>query len=779
MIMSIGRRHRRIPTIAGAVLLAWATATTAAFGQDETPTSAPTGLSGGSDSGLQDWSAQTEEFKIDADDATRGVYTGVGAVQFRYGDIRVRCDSLVVWWSRGSSEAGQIPTASNVRPVEIYAEGTVIYRRQLEVVVCYRLFLDVVHDRGVFDEASLSTRVPIRDGSMRIVLRGRELRELSNRHFEAIDATVSTCEFGEPHYHIKTSSIGIRIPERHAPPINGERPAPMIEVDTSVLYAGSIPVFVLPPVSGSTAGGLRQQFAYVKSVDLDTSGKFGPSIRIGLGDDIYVDDERWGEFTVSPQYLGDRGPGLGFDLSYKTEDYRGEFEGLYQNDHGTDELFGEPPQNDRGRALFRHRHKAPEHIQLDFEGSYISDEGFLPEYYESEFKSGKEQESLFYLKRALENRALTFLARGRVNDFQDQTEYLPQVGYNLIEEPLFDIGDATTVYFDADYEGAFVRRKFNKRLDIEDYETYRVDLDSKIETPFLLGPVKATPYAGFRYTRYGDGRLTSRDVNRVGEIYGVRLFSEFSRTWHVDGGLFDLYGLRHIVLPEVSYEVVQHVSSDPDELLQFDAVDQLDEEERIRVGLRNRIQTIWTDRPEPEVVDIFDIDLEWSYYPQSRRDNFGEHAGNFEFDGVFRPSRHFMLVNDFEYSFVLDKLEVFNVAAIVGVTDDVQFVTGYRRYTEVNDAVFLQLNWRMSERWQIGLFSSFDFEEDRYQDQRIILRRIGHDWVFGIEISYDQGDDDFGFGISFEPRALFDPRLRSRFLRNQPEFGSFEDHGVR
>ena len=711
------------------------------------------------------------------------VITCVGPVQFDHGAVRVRCNNLIIFAETTKSTPEAPEGGGKFRPLEIYAEGLVLYQKGDEHVLCDRLFLDLEHDRGIFVEASLATKMSGRDGDVKLLFRAGEMRQLAHNRYEALDVMMSTCSFGRPHYHVRTDSIRAQIdpPATRPSSRDGDEVRNVrLDVDTTVLYAGGIPVFALPPIGGDSASPLGQEFSYIKSVDIDNSKRFGPTIRIGLGDDIYVDDKRWGEWRVTPQYLGDRGPGLGFDLDYRVRgEYGGEFKGIYQNDEGEDRFFGEPPSNDRGRVLYRHRHFLPEHIQTDFELSYISDEGFLPEYYEGEFKSGKEQESLFYLKRAVENRALTLLARGRLNDFQDQTEYLPQLGYNLIYEPVVDIGDFTTLYFDADYEAAYVRRRYPHRLDIADDETIRVDLDNKITTPFFAGPLKIAPFAGLRYTSYGDGRVIDRPIHRVGELYGVSLTTELSRTFaDVAGGPLDLFGLRHIIHPEIVYENVQHVSRDVADFEQFDSVDAFTEDERVRFGVRNRLQTIWEIDGEPEVVDVVDLDLEWTYFPSAERDNFGDHVGNLDVDFLFRPSRELTIVNDFEYSFLLDTFEVFNVAAAYAPSLDFQVAAGYRRYVDVNDAVFIQTNWRMSERWEFGAFSSYDFVEGSFQDQRLIVRRIGHDWVVSFEISYDQGLDDLGFGVSFQPRFLFDPRLRARGLRTQPEFSEFSDNVI-
>lgn len=707
-----------------------------------------------------------------------GTLVLAGNVQLRWEGGSLRADHGVAW---GSFEVVEDRSESEkkLRISEIYVEGNVFARFGERMLECARAYIDPVANRGLFFDATMSAWARAKSGNVKITLRAGELRQLASDRFQAIDLSLTTNPHAGPGYYVASPEARVQIdpPARKPGGREGETVRNIhYALDGTVLYLEGVPVFATPAISGNTA---EPRFSWIKRVGADNSRKFGPSVYLSIGSDIeFTEGERWGEWTVNTQYLGDRGPGLGVDLEYQTPEYLGYLQTLYQRDTGRDQLFGLPDDKNRGRVLWRHRHRLPEDIQLDLEVSKISDRGFLLEYFEDEFKSGKEQETLIYVKRAVENRALTFLANTRINRFQDQVEYQPQLGYQVQSEPLFDIGDAATVYFDSDYEVTRARRRFDGFDNLKNYRSFRADFDNTLAVPFFAGPVKLEPFGGFRYTRYGNGRLTSQSLDRFGTLFGLRATTQLSRTFRIAGGPLNLEGLRHVILPEIEYTRVNHVSRELTDYPQFDAIDEFTERESIRFGVRNRLQTIWHDRGVPRVVDIVDLDIEWRYFPEPDRDNFGRHAGNIDVDFVLRVTPEFTLLTDFEYSFVFDAFEIFNSTVAWAPTDDFQLATGYRRYIDTNDAVFVQARWQASERVAMGVFSAWDFEEARAQDQRFFIQRIGVDWVFELEFDLDNSGG-VGFGIAFSPRALFDPRLRSRSLRNEPQFLNFNDNRIR
>ncbi|MEE9394196.1 MAG: LPS assembly protein LptD [Planctomycetota bacterium] len=707
----------------------------------------------------------------------------VGNVVLTWEGSRLRCDNAVIWLVKNGApdtdaeEVAADGRRGGVTVSEIYAEGVVVLSRYADEQVfrCHRLFFDLVSNRGTFWDAALRQSLDRRGEKLDLVMRAGELRQLSRDRYEMFDTTFTTNPSVEPGYRLVTPSARVEIDEKAVDRQGNSYRNVRFELDSSVLYIGELPILKTPPFSGQTkdrGGNLYRR------IEVDSSKKFGPSARLTLGKEIWFDDERWGDLEFYGQYFGKRGLGGGIDLRYEQTDYRGSLRGVYQRDRGRDELFNTPTDKDRGRVLLRHRHQLPEHIQLDIELSKISDRGFLSEYYENEFQSDKEQETLIYAKRAVGASALTFLANTRLNDFQTQTEFLPRASYQLISYPLIDIGNRSSLYFDARYEVSNARLRFDDELHRPNARTYRADFDQTVALPFFLGPVKIEPFVGFRYTRYGRGALVDESFDRIGNLYGARATTQLSRTFDARGGLFNLDGLRHIVTPSVEYRNISHVSHSVDDFIPFDDVELFTEREELVFRLRNRLQTQWHDGDNSEVVDLIDLDLKWTFFPSAERDNFGHHVGNLDVEADFRLSPELIWSTDFEYSFVLDELEIFNTTLGWAPRPSLLLAAGYRRFVGVNDAIFVTTQWRASQKLGIQIYSGYDFVEDDLQDQRLTIQRFGEDWVFEFEFEYDNRGG-VGFGIAIRPRALFDPRLRVRSIRNEPHFDDFKHEHLR
>ncbi len=711
-------------------------------------------------------------------DIKGGFIIAMGHVQLRWKNGSLRCDSAVIWTdSTGDEYEDDSKAEGRLHVKEIYAEGNILLIggeivRSLEASAA---FVDPVHERALLLDVTQTLEVEVRSGTLPIVVRAREAIQRSRRLFELQDLRFTTSPFVHPGWRVETSRLAIQIDPPAQKP--GGEPGETVrnvryEVDSSVVYLGELPLLPLPSLAGNTADSLG--VGWLKGAGFDRSSRFGPSIYLDVGTDIDDSEGRkWGEWTLRNRYLFDRGPGVGLDLKYRGEDYRGGLVTFYQNDDGRDTIVRQPHPENRGRFTWRHRHKLPESIQLDLELSAISDRGFLPEYYENEFKGGKDQETLLYFKRAVENRALTALASVRINEFLDQVEHQPQIGYNLISEPIFELG-GSALYFDADWEISRARRRFDPDSLRADQDAFRADLDNTIGLPFFVGPVKLEPFAGFRYTYYSKGRLTDDSFNRIGTVYGIRATTQIHRSWDVQGGLFGLDGLQHVILPELEYIAVDQVSVAPSALPQFDRIDRFTQRETLRVGVRNRLQTVWRIDEVAQVVDFVDLDVEWTYFPQADRDNGGSHAGNLDVDFVLRPGTRLTWLVDFEYSFQLDTFEVFNTTLGWLASQDLFLAVGYRRFVDVNDAVFFQAEWKLSPRLAIVYRGGYDFADGEIQDQRLRFRRMGQDWVFEVELSVDN-TENFGFSINIIPRGLFDPRIRSRPLRHEPRFATFGD----
>ncbi|NRA96600.1 MAG: hypothetical protein HRU14_10385, partial [Planctomycetes bacterium] len=498
------------------------------------------------------------------------------------------------------------------------------------------------------------------------------------------------------------------------------------------------------------------------------SSEFGRELGITLGTDITygADDRRWGKWRTHLDWYSKRGPGVGVDLVYATPTYRGELVTRYQRDEGKDRLFGPPPTENRGRLSWWHRQFLPEGVQMDVEFQLFSDRGYFPTWFEDDEKDQKPPENLVYLKKAFFNSMVSGLYSTRFNDWFTRVEYQPEIRYDLVAEPLFDIGNHP-LYLTVTARGGKGRLKYDEDLDISPQGTWRADIDALLEYAVPVGPLKVTPFAGVRYTYYEKDIFDDENEDRIGLTFGGTLNLQAWKVFEAHGGLFDLDGLRHVMIPEITFRNTVGVDLPPTNLIPLDNVETFDNLQAFEFRLRNLLQTL-RHRPHGTEVDTFvDLELEAPYYPNPR-DNRGEPWGNLDVDLLVRFNDHLQFLADVEVDWYGRGLEVGNIAVGYTPSRNLQAYTGFRHFHHEYDAVFAQTNWRADEKWMFTVESSYDFLRSRGIDHRLVISHIGAEWVFQLGFKADVGENDVSVFISFEPRVLFDPIQRSGLIRAEP-----------
>lgn len=726
-----------------------------------------------------------EHIQIVRLDAADRILYLAGDVRVQIDDMIIRCDNLVAWLAeRPADEAPRKGDRATILPPkesdrlqqasqsvrEIYAEGTVVFSQREEWVRADRIFLDLVNHRGIMVDARLSAPLPGTKEDHSIIVHADELRLLARDRMQATGVRMTTCAFGHPHYHVSSSVIDVvkdraGVIEPSDP--SGLRENYHIEASGNVLHVGTVPVFWVPNFVGDTAR--RRTFDYIEDVRFNRSNRFGYEFGITLGDDIEDAKGVFGHWSVPISYYSKRGFGSGVDFVYgdKGREFEGDVSLRYQRDHGQDRFFGEPPTENRGRVSFAHRHRLPWEVQLDAELQIFSDRGYYPTWFEDEDKGEKPPENLIYLKRAFANSYVTALYTMRLNDWETVAEYQPEVRYDLVYQPLFDLFDSP-VYLNTTVRGSKNRLEVDEDLNITPRGTWRFDLDALLEYPFDIGPMRLTPFVGPRYTWYEEDIFERRSEDRFGITSGATLAFQAWRLYDVHGGIFGLDGMRHVVSPSLTFRNISGVKLHPDELVIVDDVDTFDNFQVFEFEVRNLFQTVRQRESGPVVEEFVDLETEIDYYPNAGRDFGGDPWSNLRNDLIVRFSDDFQLAFDSELNFYGRGMEIANVALGFTPSREFQAYAGFRHFHDTYDAVFFQTNWRIEEKWMVTGETSYDFEEDRGLEHRLVVTRFAHDWVLQFGLKADVGENDFGVTISLEPRILFDPVRRRKGVGAEP-----------
>jgi len=501
------------------------------------------------------------------------------------GDVTLETDRAVIWTPlvmRGINPANPLGDG----PWELYLEGNIVFRQGDRVIYADRMYYNVTQEYGVVLQAEMLTPVPEYQGLIR--LKANVLQQVNRQRFEATGAAITSSRIGVPRYWFQTENLSVDDvqtplidPFTNQPLVNPQG-EPVVEhqlLATSrdnFIYLAGVPIFYWPVI----ATDLNKPTYYVDRIKIKSDGVFGQQLYLDF--DLYQllgieNPPPNTEWSLSTDFLSDRGPALGTNFKYQGETllgipgpYRGFIDAWGIHDTGLDNLGRdwrtlEFPDPLRGRVLGQHRHYMPNDFVLSAELGLASDFNFLEQYYELEWDTFKDQSTDIELKRLVENSSWSLTAEARPNGFVTDTEWL-RADHFLFGQPLlFDrlswhehtsVGYARlqTTAPPADPAQVAV---ISPNPWAADVEGLRAVTRQEIDLPLELGPTKVVPYvlgeAGF----WGED-LSGDSFSRFYFQTGVKASLPF---WRADptvqSELLNVNGLAHKVVLEAEAFVAE------------------------------------------------------------------------------------------------------------------------------------------------------------------------------------------------------------------------------
>ncbi|MFT5525823.1 MAG: hypothetical protein ACI9HK_003793 [Pirellulaceae bacterium] len=509
--------------------------------------------------------------------------------------IDVEADNLVVWTQRFDPTGldklgnGQIAQDSNT-PLEFYMEGNIIFREGDRVIYAERMYYNVRDRHGVILDAEILTPVEEYQGLLRI--KADVLQQVDRQNFIAHRAAATSSRLGVPRYWFQSETLAFQ--DSQVPALNPFTGEVVIDPETgdpavdhellatsrnNFLYVGGYPVFYWPVL----ATDLTKPTYYVDQIRFKSDNVFGFQALIDW--DMYQltgwrRPPKGTKWTLSTDYLDERGPALGTYFEYDREGlfgvpgpYTGTLDVWGIHDTGADNLglarrAVVPEREDRGRIFWQHRHRMPYDLQLTAELGLISDNNFLEQYHENEWDQLKDQSTGIELKQLLGHSSWSVTGDVRINDFFTQADTL-RFDHFLIGQPLLSERVNWHAHTNVGYanlntanlppmgveppqaplawETTTGGTPFNDRGGIVGATRHEVDM------PFDVGPVRFVPYALGEIAHWDE----DRDGNDVTRTYGQAGIRANLPMWtsmpQVQNGLFNVNGLAHKVNFETEF----------------------------------------------------------------------------------------------------------------------------------------------------------------------------------------------------------------------------------
>jgi LPS transport system D len=654
----------------------------------------------------------------------------------------------------------------------VYCEGGVIVVRQgVEVLRCDRMWLSPPDDRVVVENAELRYLTKGNAGApdQVLVVRGPRLVKQGPR-WVGRDVTITTCTAAEPHAALAVGEV--EIIER-----DGEFE---VIAHGQTLQLGGTSVLPLPDVRVFT--GSQSEFP-IKRVRAGYSGRLGAQTQIVLGLPWNATggaihnwllgrpaNEFRGEWELGVGWIQERGFPLEGTLDYRAPGlYQGSTEAFFLDDSGDDireirsNLDGSPIDAE-SRSVLRTQNRLlfGDRTHLDLVAYRVSDAAAWPEFYGNPYRTEEVPETSTYLHHANGNRLLTVGTRFNLDDFSYRddraladrfVEELPVITYQWLAQPIGRTPWDTPVVVDLETEIGQRRSDYDDRAGIRESDrTLRVDQLAEVSLPFHLGPAQFRPYVNGRGTFY-DQTVDDDSEGRVAMETGVQLGTRLSRGFELGDG----ESMHHVMAPKVTYRNRFHVDDRADQFFAFDPVDQLAEQQLVRVEVRNLLQHQRGSYQAAAPRDLVFLDLAQDLFPDAARDNAGRDLGLLYYDLLLRPYATWLPLQNLTFALYGDHdwrtgLRTLDAELQFGRLLGLDWGLEYRTDAEVDGAFGVSASTMLFDRWNLYAGSLRDIERDEWLAWSFGVRRNDHDWSLELSAIYNPFADETTVRIEFLPR---------------------------
>ncbi|MBA2727411.1 MAG: LPS assembly protein LptD [Parachlamydiaceae bacterium] len=254
-----------------------------------------------------------------------------------------------------------------------------------------------------------------------------------------------------------------------------------------------------------------------------------------------------------------RGPGLGFQTFYRSEDHQENFESI--NYVARDSSLNDRKENLRFRFQGSYRNVyMDKKVSLNLIYDKLSDKDMASDYADSGLDLEYSGMTRLQVRRQEANWIANFLTTVRVNNFQSIKQDLPTV--KLTHRP-FEIAN-TKIISDSRWQASYLDFKYAKKLEFaHNYRSTRFEYLQKFYRPMHIGALNITPEVGVVAIYYSHVPQKD-DKGLVAGIFSVDTNLPFYKFYR---------GFKHVVTPFARYHYYTYPTSAPNDHYIFDVDD--------------------------------------------------------------------------------------------------------------------------------------------------------------------------------------------------------------
>ena len=466
-------------------------------------------------------------------------------------------------------------------------------------------------------------------------------------------------------------------------------------------------------------------------------------------------------------------------------------------------------------------------FRFNLEVGYLSDRNFLEQYYKRLFDTGLDHEDLVYGIKQEENWAATVQTELNPNAWNTETQWLPKLDYYRLGDSL--LGDNVTYFGHTglDWANTHTANDVNNTNTLfflpldpvsntsKTLQTGRFYTSHEVDVPMSFDFFRIVPYAQGQLVGW-DHQIGGQAIGRAwGGVGGRADVMAWKRYPNVENELMNVHGLNHKInfmadfrdawsnvnlnsigvqddLDDNSYEMTRRYFAmfnyaggllpaqyDPRFLLLRRAASPITQTtdiqatiETLHMGIHQRLQTKRGPEGKRRIIDYLVLDLDTTYFPNSRRDNFGTPFGqntyNFEWYIGDRTSItsygwfEFFNIGGQPLSKVIsrDKLNPNGLDIITTGININRPPRGmvYIGYSVIDtgliqtSALLSSFSYWMSPKWYSSFSSSYDFANQLLLSSTAAVTRVGRDYLTTVGLSVVPLQHSYMFAFEISPR---------------------------
>lgn len=732
--------------------------------------------------------------------------SGIGPVSFgSFGDepVEITADGETRF-------EGGVAIAEN--NVQIHRGGTSIYSdyaeydpdtREVLLIGNVRIYTKespFVGQRAIYNMESKQVRALEFAGEF-FPLRFRTLsmRAPSMREFRVSGATLTTDDDSQPSYYIKSRTMRIYPDDR-------------VVFLNSALYIKNIPVLWFP---------------YLYS-NLDTTGftflpgyysAWGGYLLTSYGFPIGSGKDAVG--TVRLDFRTKRGVAMGFDADMKLwgdARNKGKFESYHawDTDPSTGAVGGtrsaaDTPESNRYRVAYKQTLFLADDIYAKGDINVLSDRYFLEDFFPAIARVDPQPDNYIGLTKWSENYTLNLIGRWQVNDFQQYTERLPELVWDIKNQRIF----GSPIFYSGETGVASLKRAFASyegSTAFPDYDSFRFDTFHQFSAPFQLFKWwSIVPTAGFRATYYNKSGtfqsiLPSTTVDSLGNVvyipgypslnspiaaqssplntptpdlqnggailrpvfnFGIEQSFKLSKAYEkIQARWLGIDGIRHVVQPYTNLSVVINAGAPPTEVLQFDrivpstqllpltfpeftATDSIGSWAIMRFGTRQSLQT----RRNNGTFEWFSLD---TFFDANMENPYSNSPLSNLFNVVnFKPVPWASLAMRSQIPLTPEGFSEFDTRVSFQPVREFSFSVGQayingNEFFQNSNQLIYSAYWRLTDNWSFSFSGQYEAEKDLLMYQNYMVHRDLSSWIlsFGAQVLENEVDPT-AYGVVF------------------------------